>query len=162
MQNETEHVFVSIDQSDLDELKREIRKTKANFGGIVFLLFLIVIGLAYLSISVYRKTHSNKIFDSTSSVLIVRIKSEESDDSDCSDARQVENAITSGGMIQLKLSGDFLKEAMGSDLYGNYGAANSKGYYYILGAVLNYVASRGWTLIQGPSSGLANVYYFIQ
>ena len=94
MQNETEHVFVSIDQSDLDELKREIRKTKANFGGIVFLLFLIVIGLAYLSISVYRKTHSNKIFDSTSSVLIVRIESEESDDSDCSDARQVENAIT--------------------------------------------------------------------
>ncbi|MFA5546430.1 MAG: hypothetical protein WDA14_12345 [Sphaerochaetaceae bacterium] len=154
-----DYKVVSIDQSDLDELKNEIRKSKANFGGVIILLILILIGLTYLSINVYRETNSSEVIDSSGRVLLVGIGS---DDSDLSDETQVKNALSNGGMVQLSMSKDTLKDVLSSDVYGYYGASDSEGYYYTLGALLNYIASRGWTLIQAPSTGLSDEYYFIK
>ena len=76
---------------------------------------------------------------------------------DQSDMTQIKNAFNNGGMIKLdpnNISTD-LKWQMES-----YGAADTDGMYWVTGAVLNYVASRGWTLVQAPTTGLANCYYF--
>ncbi len=157
MENENESE--RLGKSDFDELKREIKQTKARIGWISMLLVLILIGLAYLSIDVYRKNNASEILDSSNRVLLVHIVSE---DSEVSDAKQVENALANGGMVQLELSAVSLEKALRGKPYGAYGASDSDGYHYILGALLNYIASRGWSLIQAPSSGLANQYYFVR
>lgn len=155
MENENESV--GLEKSDFIELKREIKQAKARIGWISLLLALIVIGLAYLSFDVYRENNASESMDSSNRVLLVHILSE---DSEFSDVTQVKNALSNGGMIQLELSVESLEKALGSEQYGVYGASNSDGYHYILGALLNYIASRGWSLIQAPTSGLANQYYF--
>lgn len=157
MENGKEHILVSIEESDLNELKREIRNAKAKFGAVISLLILLVLGLAYISFVTYRQTNSSDVIDSHNRVLLVQIGS---DYSKLSDAIQVKNALKDGGMIRLELDKEFLEESFGSSSYQSYGATNSEGYHYILGALLNYIASRGWNLIQGPSSGLSDSYYF--
>ncbi|MDC7236794.1 MAG: hypothetical protein PQJ45_03345 [Sphaerochaetaceae bacterium] len=32
--------------------------------------------------------------------------------------------------------------------------------FYILGGILNYISSKGWALVQAPTSGLNSSYYF--
>lgn len=144
---------------DFNLFKREIKQTKAKVGWISLLLVLIVIGMAYLSFDVYRENNASESMDSSNRVLLVHIVSE---DSEYSDATQVKNGLSNGGMIQLELSAEALEKALGSELYRSYGASNSDGYHYILGALLNYIASRGWSLIQAPTSGLAPQYYFVR
>ncbi len=157
MDNESESA--GQETYDFNILKREIKQTKAKVGWISLLLVLIVIGMAYLSFDVYRKNNASKSLDSSNRVLLIHIVSE---DSEFSDAVQVKNALSNGGMIQLELSSESLEKALGSEPYGAYGASDSDGYHYILGALLNYIASRGWSLIQAPTTGLANQYYFVR
>lgn len=152
-----DYVTAGLDESDLDDLLKEIRKAKVNLGGVKVLLILIVIALAYISASIYLGNNSTEVLDSTNRVLVVRIDEEASE---YSDATQVKNALEKGGMIQVKLDGDSLEKVLGSYIFGNYGAKGADGYYYTLGAFLNYIASRGWTFVQAPSSGLSNYYYF--
>ncbi len=152
-----DYVTAGLHEPDLDDLLKEIRKAKVNLGGIKVLLILIVIALAYISTTIYLGNNSTEVFNSTNRALVIRIDEEATE---YSDATQVKNALEKGGMIQVKISGDSLKEVLGSAKFGNYGAMGADGYYYTLGAFLNYIASRGWTFVQAPSSGLSNYYYF--
>jgi hypothetical protein len=152
-----DYVTAGLHEPDLDDLLKEIRKTKVNLGGIKVLLILIVIGLAYISASIFLGNNSTEVLDSTNRALVIRIDEEASE---YSDVTQVKNALGKGGMIQVKISGDSLKEVLGSAEFSNYGAMGADGYYYTLGAFLNYIASRGWTFVQAPSSGLSTYYYF--
>lgn len=152
-----DYVTAGLDESDLDDLLKEIRKSRVKLGGIKVLLILIVIALAYISASIYLGNNSTEVLDSSNRVLVVRIDEEATE---YSDTTQVKNALEKGGMIQVKLDGDSLEKVLGSYEFGNYGAMGADGYYYTLGAFLNYIASRGWTFVQAPSSGLSNYYYF--
>lgn len=82
MENGKEHILVSIEESDLNELKREIRNAKAKFGAVISLLILLVLGLAYISFVTYRQTNSSDVIDSHNRVLLVQIGSDYSKLSD--------------------------------------------------------------------------------
>ena len=72
---------------------------------------------------------------------------------------QIDNALKNGGMIVLNtqnLNSGF------ETLISLYGAADASGSYYTYGAVLNYIASWGWELVQAPTSGLSDYYYFVK
>lgn len=127
-----------------------------GLGLIKFLLVVIAIGIGYLCFAQFQGTQS---FDSTPKILIIDVLRDTVSEDSLSDSTQVNNALEDGGMIQIKIDNDWLEDTFGYG-YGYYGAANSDGYHYTLGAVMNYVASRGWTFVQAPSSGLSTTYYF--
>ena len=119
------------------------------------LLFILAACVGYLVFSKFREKNSGENIDSSNRVLVVYMNSDSSTDQ--SDMTQIKNAFNNGGMIKLdpnNISTD-LKWQMES-----YGAADADGMYWVTGAVLNYVASRGWTLVQAPTTGLVNCYYF--
>lgn len=121
----------------------------------VRILLIILVGcVGYLVVSRFREKNSSDSIDSSNRVLVVYMDNNSSDQSDMT---QIKNAFNNGGMIKLdpnNISTD-LKWQMES-----YGAADSDGMYWVTGAVLNYVASRGWNLVQAPTTGLTNCYYF--
>ena len=121
----------------------------------VRILLIILVGcVGYLVVSRFREKNSSDSMDSSNRVLVVYMDNNSSDQSDMT---QIKNAFNNGGMIKLdpnNISTD-LKWQMES-----YGAADSDGMYWVTGAVLNYVASRGWNLVQAPTTGLTNCYYF--
>ncbi len=152
-----------IENKEKDAEKTIVREEPAktvNLTGIIFLLILIFICNGYICLNIIRQTNSNKGIDSTHRVLLVSMEDDISS-SKASDQVQVKNALNNGGMIRIKDSNDGYKSAFGNE-FGKYGALDSSGSYYTTGAVLNYIASRGWTLIQAPSSGLSSTYYFIK
>lgn len=119
------------------------------------LLLILVVCAGYLVFSKFREKNSSENIDSSNRVLVVYMNSDSSTNQ--SDMTQIKNAFNNGGMIKLdpnNISTD-LKWQMES-----YGAADADGMYWVTGAVLNYVASRGWTLVQAPTTGLVNCYYF--
>ena len=122
---------------------------------LVRILLIILVGcVGYLVVSRFREKNSSASIDSSNRVLVVYINN---DSSDQSDMTQIKNAFNNGGMIKLdpnNISTE-LKWQMES-----YGASDSDGMYWVTGAVLNYVASRGWNLVQAPTTGLVNCYYF--
>ena len=146
----------------MDEERNNVKETppKVNLTGIIFLLILIFICNGYICLNIIRQTNSNKGIDSTHRVLLVSMEDDISI-SKASDITQVKNALSNGGTIRIKDSNDGYESAFGHD-YEKYGATNSSGNYWTKGAVLNYIASRGWTLIQAPSSGLSHTFYFIK
>ena len=154
-----ERQIVQIDRSDFEELKREIRSSKTKITGIIVFLFLITVALGYLTINAYRENNASDFVDSTRRVLMVSFVN---DSDKVSDEKQVKNALANGGMIQLQIDGTSLKTSFGSDDYKEYGASDYGGSFYIIGAALNYIASRGWALIQSPTTGLTSDYYFIK
>lgn len=151
--------IVQIDRSDFEEVKREIRSSKTKITGVIVFLFIITVALGYLTIGVYRKNNASDLVESTRRVLMVSFVN---DYDKISDEKQVKNALANGGMIQLQIDGTSLKTSFGSDDYKKYGAPDYSGSFYIIGAALNYIASRGWALIQSPTTGLTSDYYFIK
>ncbi len=130
--------------------------SKPSLGFIKFVLIVIAVGVVYLCFTQFQGTQS---FDSTPKILIIDVLRDTVSEDSLSDSTQVSNALEDGGMIQIKIDNDWLGNVFGS-AYSYYGASDSDGYHYTLGAVMNYVASRGWTFVQAPSSGLSTTYYF--
>ena len=127
-----------------------------ELGFIKFLLVVIAVGIGYLCFAQFQGTQS---FDSTPKILIIDVLRDTVNEDSLSDSTQVRNALEDGGMIRIKIDNDWLDDVFGS-AYSRYGASDSEGYHYTLGALLNYVASQGWTFVQAPSSGLSTSYYF--
>jgi len=127
------------------------KKGKIKLGILTVILIIIALEIGYLCFVQFQ-----------SKILIVDIESveaEDLDEADYSDSIQIQNALDNGGMIVINLESNWLKNNFDSN-YNAYGANDSNGYMYILGGVINYTASKGWKLIQGPTSGLSNIYYF--
>ena len=123
---------------------------------LVRILLIILVGcVGYLVVSRFREKNSAAGLDSSNRVLVVYMNSDSSTDQ--SDSTQIRNAFNNGGMIKLDpndISTDLKLEME------PYAASDSRGMYWVTGAVLNYIASRGWNLVQAPTTGLANCYYF--
>lgn len=130
-----------------------------DLGGFVkFLLFMIAVLLCVLVVfEVNDRYGVVEEVDPVHGALVVGIT--DVGDEDLSDSTQIRNAVEDGGMMIIALDGDWLDENFISG-YGMYGAVDSDGYYYTLGTVLNFIASEGWELVQGPTSGLADRYLF--
>lgn len=127
-------------------------------GFVIFLLIVLVCGIGYLCVSDYREKNASSMIESTNKILILNISDSATD---VSDSTQVKNALNSGGQIIIQdTDSKTFEEAFSSISWKSYGANNSKGYMFTRGALLNYIASRGWKLIQAPSTGLSAVYYF--
>ena len=153
---------VKLDELDIRHIRQSIESSSSK-GAILFIVFLLLLltaGIGYLCFNTYRETHSTETMDSIKRVLVVSIESDIAD-SDRSDKTQVTNALENGGMVRLKNTSEGYEYSLGTG-YKKYGANDSNGYIWLNGAVLNYVASRGWTLVQGPSSGLSREYYFVK
>ena len=146
----------------MDEEKNIVKEStqKVNLSGIIFLLVLLLACNIYICLNFFRQSHSNENIDSSHRVLLLTMEDKISN-KDASDDVQVKNALKNGGTIRVKDSNEGYQNAFGYE-YERYGAVNSSGTYWTKGAVLNYIASRGWTLIQAPSSGLTTTYYFIK
>ena len=135
---------------------------KAKIGFIAFTIEIIAICIIYLSVSNHLKSNSLLNFESTRRILTVFIindDDDETEENDVSDITQISNALQNGGGVHINIGNmdsDF-KETISS-----YAAYDADGRYYVLGAVLNYIASKGWELVQGPSTGLSSIYYFIK
>lgn len=144
-----------INSDDMKTLKHAIEENKPKFGLITFLLFIIASVGIFICIDIIRERSSSELVDSSNRVLIV---SWEQDIPEAkSDKTQVSNALENGGMIRLDSSD--LDSSLGV-AYESYGATNGDGRFWVFGAVLNYISSRGWTLVQAPSSGLSDEFYF--
>lgn len=123
---------------------------------LAFLLLIAAVGVGYLAYVQFRQSHSSDTMDSTNRVLVIEIDEDLKSD-EISDETQVKNALKNGGMIRLKSSD--LSKTLKLNL-DKYAAANEDGTYWVFGALLNYIASEGWELVQAPSSGLSQSYYF--
>ncbi len=129
---------------------------KIKLGEIKFFLFILVIEIGYLCFMMYQEYFDKNISTRT---LIINIGDIDDTDTEFSDSTQIENALSNGGMIIISLDSDWLDTNFDKD-YSIYGANDSKGMFYIMGGVINYISSNGWLLVQAPSSGLNNSYYF--
>lgn len=140
--------------------EEENGKMSVEPGGFVkFMLVLIAALLCALVVfEVNDRYGMVEEADPVHGALVVSI-SDDVDDEDLSDRTQIRNAIEDGGMMIITLDGEWLDDNFIYG-YGAYGATNSEGYYYTLGTVLNFIASEGWQLVQGPTSGLADRYLF--
>lgn len=159
MEDEREEKIDEFEERRIRQSVEDNSSRKA-IGFIVFLMLLMTLGIGYLCFNTYRETHASKTIDSTQRVLIISIESDLTD-SNRSDKTQVKNALENGGAIRLQSSNEGYDYSLGT-MYNSYGAKNSNGYFWTTGAVLNYVASRGWKFVQGPSSGLSDEYYFVK
>ncbi len=132
-----------------DTIEKKLKKS-------VFLLRIATICLLLLLLLQIWQSHSFGIIPSSSRVLVVQLSQ---DMDDISDKTQVENALKNGGMIKVDV--EKLTNSFGYE-YQYYGASDSEGTFYTLGGVLNYIASKGWTLVQPPTTGLSDMYYFVK
>ena len=144
-----------------DELAEEKTNTQqesqngVSLEGVVLLLVLILICNLYLCYTTFAQSGS---FSSSHRVLLVSLEDDISA-SNASDSVQVNNGLHNGGTIRIKDSNDGYAKAFGK-AYMAYGAENSSGSLWTKGAVLNYISSHGWKLIQAPSTGFSDTYYF--
>ena len=153
---------VKLDETDIRYLRQVIERSSSK-GVLVFiaiLLLVLTVGIGYLCFNTYRETNATETIDSVKRVLVVTIESDLSD-SNRSSTTQVKNAFADGGMIRIKSSNDGFDYSLGS-AYKQYGATDASGSFWSLGAVLNYIASRGWTFVQAPTTGLSDYYYFVK
>jgi len=148
--------YERITKDDLEDLKIEIKRNKPKLGSIKFLLLLSIIALGYLSVNTYFQTNYLDNIDSNRQVLVVAI---ESSDSKLSDKDQFIDGLDNGGMIIISKSGDYL-DRITEYKFQNYGALDSSNRFYPLGAILNYIASKGWMLVQNSSPVLQGDYYY--
>lgn len=134
-------------------------KNKGNFF-ITFLLIIIAVGIGYLCYSDYQERHPSQTFDSSHKVLVLIL---DDGSASYSDSTQFKNALADGGQIIINDSNaETMDECIGFKEWRAYGASNKENYLYLNGALLNYIASRGWNLIQAPSTGISSAYYFIR
>ena len=165
-----------VDNKDVEELKRELEKTSETLksiktvGLLIFtvLIVLTVFGFIFgtrineIDSSLYRiEQDTETVADNTEKptrILVLSLENDISDD-DVSDKTQVDNALSNGGMIRIDNTNEGYESAFGT-VYKSYGASNASNYMWTWGAVMNYIASKGWKLVQSPSSGLSSYYYF--
>ena len=136
-----------------DEEKKIIVKNKDVLVRI--LLFILVACVGYLAFLKFREKNIGESIDSSNRVLVVYMESDSS--ANQSDMTQIKKAFDNGGMIRLdtnNISTDFRLQME------PYAASDTDGMYWVTGAVLNYIASRGWKLLQAPTTGMSNYYYF--
>ena len=144
----------------IDALRNEIADSNRKIKCLIVLVVLLIVLCGYLCYVVFRSTNSTGVIDSTHRVLIVSLENGLSD-SYRSDKTQMKNALEDGGMVRIRPTNEDIIYSVGID-YLDYGASDSDGNYWTIGALLNYIASRGWTLVQTPSTGLSSDYYFIK
>ncbi len=158
--HETKHQGKPNPLSMLDNEEKSKEFIKSKIGFIAFTIEIIAICIIYLSVSNHLKSNPLFNFDSTRKILTVSIINDDNKEVDeISDITQIINALQNGGAMYLNI------ENMDSDfkeIISSYGACNADGMYYVQGALLNYIASKGWELVQGPSTGLSSTYYFIR
>lgn len=144
---------------DIEKPNRSSESVSVKAQGIiVFLLVVLVLGIGYLCVSDFRSKNSSDTLTSTNRVLTLSIHA---NNENFSDSTQVKNALNNGGMIILKsLDYTSINEAFRSLPWTSFGANNKEGYVFLEGALLNYIASQGWTLIQAPATGLGTMYFF--
>lgn len=107
--------------------------------------WVVMVGLLSLTMVLCGCGNSNAI-------LVVHLNSDER-----SDAVQIENAVDKGGQLSLDKESIPVMDEIGPDVEG-YGALNSQGSYYVNGAILNWVADKGWRLVAVN----LNSYYFVR
>ena len=144
----------------IEALRNEIVDSNRKLKCLIALVVLLIVLCGYLCYGVFGSTNSTGVIDSTHRVLIVSLENGLSY-SDRSDKTQVKNALEDGGMVRIRPTNDDITYSVGYD-YKYYGAGDAKGSIWTIGALLNYIASRGWTLVQAPSTGLSSDYYFIK
>ena len=144
----------------IEALRSEIADSNRKLKCMIVLVVLLIVLCGYLCYGVYRSTNSTGVIDSTHRVLIVSLE-DDLPDSKRSDKTQVKNALEDGGMVRIRPNNDDITYSVGND-YIYYGAIDSDGTYWTTGALMNYIASRGWTFVQAPTSGLTDNYYFIK
>ena len=88
---------------------------------------------------------------------VLCVDMEDRDGFEVSDYSQIDDALRYGGQIIVNLNQLDATLQLDTEMYA---AVNSEGRYYTEGALLNYIASRGWTLVQHESFG--DMYYFIK
>lgn len=146
----------STRSSNVEELLYKQKRILKGIQAIEILMVLTVACLGYMVFVQYRQTHSSDDIDSSNRVLVVEIN-EDLSKSELSDSKQINEALKNGGMIRLKASD--LESGL-KDKMNRYAAPNSSSQYWVLGALLNYLASEGWELTQAPTTGLSQMYYF--
>ena len=144
----------------IEALRNEIVDSNRKLKCLIALVVLLIVLCGYLCYVVFRSTNSTGVIDSNHRVLIVSLENGLSD-SYRSDKTQMKNALEDGGMVRIRPTNEDIIYSVGID-YLDYGASDSDGNYWTIGALLNYIASRGWTLVQTPSTGLSSDYYFIK
>lgn len=87
-------------------------------------------------------------------------------DSPETDHAQIENTLKIGGFLKCGADSDYVKVLKDIDSkFENYGAIDSKGAYYILPAVLNWISSKGWKFQQKFCINMNDnnaQYYFVK
>lgn len=144
----------------IEALKNELADSNRKLKCLIVLIVLLIVLCGYLCYGVYRSTNSTGVIDSTHQVLIVTLE-DDLPDSKRSDKTQVKNALEDGGMVRIRSTNDGITYSVGND-YIYYGASDSDGTSWTTGALMNYIASRGWTFVQVRTSGLTSNYYFIK
>ena len=142
------------EQSDSITRNLNYQVYKGNSRGWNTMMLVSLLVIVFLMILLLISLRKNNI----SQVLVVEINGEESES--YSDEIQIRRALKNGGMIILNnvnMDDDEFKMKI-----QDYGADDSKGNYWVLGAILNYIANEGWELVHAPSSGLSNTYYFVR
>lgn len=138
--------------------KGDLMKEKGNVV-IILLLLLLTIGIGYLCYVEYKDKQIQP-YVPPHGVLVLY---SDSDSPSYSDSTQVDNALSYGGEIHMDISSsDTITESFGSLNWQRSGASNSDDRFYLRGAVLNYIASHNWTLVQAPSTGISKTYYFVR
>ncbi len=81
-----------------------------------------------------------------------------------SDITDVEYALDNGGTIWVDHTDGGCKAAFGESYISFVESkfAEFKGRIYLDGTVLNYIVSRGWKLVQAPSTDSSYEYYFVK
>jgi len=141
-------------EEKLSPINHELFRIRCKLFIANMMLFLFTAVIAFMLLAYFNVIgiHGSR------RVLMVDFVSQDYSES-VSDRFQVDNALEKGGCILVKTDTDGLQTAFGEE-YKQYGAVDYSGRFYTLGAAINYISSRGWTFVQGPSSGLSNTYYF--
>lgn len=148
--------FLEEELTDVCNKLNDIKSQNRRKSIITILILLLLAFLIVLHFNIIQINHIN-----SKAVLMVSIVSESDVDAsnNITDETQVRNALKNGGMIIVVNSSEGFKKAFG-EYYTSFGAANKDNKVYLVGAAINYIASNGWTLVQGPSSALSTDFYF--
>ena len=141
----------------IETLLQQQKKILRTSRCLALFLLIAAIGIGYLAYVQYRQTHSSDSLDSSNRVLVLELNNDLTA-SNVSDERQIANALKNGGLIRLKA--DEVADSSLQPKIEKYSAMDSSGMYWVLGALLNYISSEGWELIQSPTTGLSQLYYF--
>ena len=135
---------------------RKKRRIKPMSIVIVLLLLLIVENTVICILLLSDKSNAKICeYNPELGVLVIE-KTNDVEESELSDIIQITNAIKNGGLIKIKSESDWISSHFPSE-YIRYGAMNNDGAMWTEGAYLNYIAHKGWQLIDAENDML----YFV-